>query len=58
MYASDGGQSKKTNTAWEAKLKLHFDANNGEPSTNPMSGHAAGEDIHPYAISLTPLIAV
>ena len=57
LYISKDGQSKFSNEGWEAKLKLHFDANNGEPSTNPMSGHAAGEDIRPYNISLIPMIS-
>ena len=36
-----------------------FDANaNTENYGNPMAGHAAGQDIHPYSIGLTPLIAV
>ena len=40
---------------------LNFDANDDTQSNadnnNPMSGHAAGEDIRPYSVSLTPMIS-
>ena len=35
-----------------------FSANGGSTSYNPMSGHANGDDIHPYNISLIPIIVV
>ena len=41
---------------------LNFDANNNTQNnadySNPMANHAIGPDIHPYAISLLPLIAI
>lgn len=37
---------------------LTLEANNPDPNyTNPIAGHAAGDDIHPYDIYLLPLIA-
>lgn len=38
-------------------INFRFDANDGDISENPMAGHANGEDIHPYNISLLPLVA-
>lgn len=40
------------------KAILHFDSNDGELTANPMVGHSEGPDIHPYSLSLIPLIAV
>lgn len=35
-----------------------FDSNKGSSSNNPMYGHANGNDIHPYNISMVPIIIV
>lgn len=35
---------------------VYLDANRGDTSSNLMSGHAVGPDIHPYSIYLVPLI--
>ena len=38
---------------------IEFDANaNGSASTNPIFGHADGDDIHPYNISAIPIMKV
>ena len=33
-----------------------FSANQGNTATNPIAGHAAGDDIHPYSIRLLPIL--
>ena len=35
---------------------LYFNANKGDKTINPIAGHADGSDIHPYNVSLLPLI--
>lgn len=43
---------------WGSRYTYRFDANSDNRSMgNPMAGHANGADIHPYNISLVPLIA-
>ena len=42
---------------WTVYVAFNLDANQGSSSTNPMAGHANGADIHPYNISLVPLIS-
>lgn len=42
---------------------MEFDANANSKGTvssedSPMAGHATGPDVHPYAVSLTPMIAI
>lgn len=37
---------------------LSFSANAGNATDNPMAGHANGDDIHPYNISMIPIIIV
>ena len=41
----------------EGTPSFNFDANNGDITSNPISGHANGADIHPSNISFLPLIA-
>lgn len=36
---------------------VYLDANRGDTSSNPMSGHAVGPDIHPYSVYMVPLIS-
>ena len=36
---------------------LYLDANIGSKDTNPMYGHANGNDIHPYSMKVLYLIA-
>ena len=38
-------------------LGFSFSANDGNITTNPMSGHAAGSEIKPYSVSSMILIA-
>lgn len=40
-----------------AQYGIGFDANVGKKEDNPMSGHAGGNDIHPYSIRLLYLIS-
>lgn len=43
---------------WGERYTYRFDANRDNRNMgNPMAGHANGADIHPYNISLVPLIA-
>ena len=35
---------------------VYLDSNIGTKETNPMYGHANGDDIHPYSLYLVPLI--
>lgn len=43
---------------WDSYYYHVFDADaNNNSWGNPMSGHANGEDIHPYNISALPLIS-
>lgn len=45
-------------SSWGSRYTYRFDANSDNRSMgNPMAGHANGADIHPYNISLVPLIA-
>ena len=50
-YSVSGGSNKLYGR------DFFFDANNGTTSTNPMAGHANGDDIHPYDIYFLPIIA-
>lgn len=45
-------------SSWGSRYTYRFDANRDKENMgNPMAGHANGADIHPYNISLVPLIA-
>ena len=57
FYSISGSIKGASDTGLD--LAVGFDANRDNSGYgNPCSGHATGPDIHPYAISLTPLIAI
>lgn len=58
FYKKSPGNRKTKTGGWDNDLGIYFSANvNTNNYGNPMAGHAAGDDIHPYDIQMLPLIA-